>query len=154
MEGTEIYNLVKERFAGAVLGFSAELDPCIEVEPANISQLAALMKAEPQLAFDSLMCLSGVDYGERLGVVYHLFSTMHRHKIALKLLINKDDPRLASVESVWRAAAWFEREAFDLYGLIFVGHPDLRRILLPDDWEGHPLRKDYVYPESYHGVPI
>ncbi len=154
MEGAEIYNLVKERFPGPVLGFAAELDPCIEVEPAGIREVAAFVKGEPELAFDSLMCLSGVDYGERFGVVYHLFSTAHRHKIALKVLVGKEDPRLPSLESVWRAAAWFEREAFDLYGLIFTGHSDLRRILLPDDWPGHPLRKDYVYPESYHGVPV
>lgn len=153
MEGAETYNLVKEMLPGPVLGFAAELDPCIEVEPEGIGQLAALMKAEPKLAFDSLMCLSGVDYGERLGVVYHLFSTAHRHKIALKVLISKEGPTVPSLESVWKAAAWFEREAFDLYGIVFTGHSDLRRILLPDDWEGHPMRKDYVYPKSYHGVP-
>lgn len=154
MEGTEIYNLVKETFPGPVPGFSAELDPCIEVKAEGIREVAAFLKGEDHLAFDALMCLSGVDYGERFGVVYHLFSTAHRHKIALKVLVGKEDPRLPSLESVWRAAAWFEREAFDLYGLIFTGHSDLRRILLPDDWPGHPMRKDYVYPESYHGVPV
>jgi NADH-quinone oxidoreductase subunit C len=87
-----------------------------------------------------------------MEVVYHLFSYRHRHAVVLKVGVARDNPRLATVSTVWRAAIWQEREIFDLLGVDFVGHPDLRRILLPEDWVGHPLRKDYVEPTEYHGI--
>jgi NADH-quinone oxidoreductase subunit C len=76
------------------------------------------------------------------------------HKIVLKVDVPADHPRCRSVEAVWKTANWHEREAFDLYGIVFEGHPDLRRILLPDDWEGYPLRKDYQVPEYYNGMKV
>jgi len=87
-------------------------------------------------------------------LVYNLFSMKHRHKIALRVDLPRDNPRVPSVESVWRTADWHEREAYDLFGIHFEGHPDLRRILCPDDWEGYPLRKDYVVQEYYHGIRV
>jgi NADH-quinone oxidoreductase subunit C len=96
-----------------------------------------------------------MDYtGGKLGVVYHLHSTSLDHKIVLKTEVTAESPHAASVESVWKTANWHEREAFDLFGIVFDGHPDLRRILLPDDWEGHPLRKDYAVPEFYNGMKV
>lgn len=76
------------------------------------------------------------------------------HKIVLKVNVTADDPHCASVEGVWRTADWHEREAYDMFGIIFDGHPDLRRILMPDDWEGFPLRKDFQVPEFYHGMKV
>jgi NADH-quinone oxidoreductase subunit C len=101
------------------------------------------------------MCLSGVDYtGGKLGVVYHLNSMKLNQKIVLKVDLTVETLHVQSVESVWKTANWHEREAFDLYGIIFDGHPDLRRILLPDDWEGYPMRKDYQVPEYYNGMKV
>jgi NADH-quinone oxidoreductase subunit C len=77
---------------------------------------------------------------------------VHRHALTVKVGVARDDPRLATVATVWRTAIWQEREIFDLLGVVFAGHPDLRRILLPEDWVGHPLRKDYVEPTEYHGI--
>ncbi|MFA6542090.1 MAG: NADH-quinone oxidoreductase subunit C, partial [Bacteroidota bacterium] len=90
----------------------------------------------------------------KLGVTYHLYSMVHRHKFVLKVEVPTDAPNIPSVESVWKTANWHEREAFDMYGIQFSGHPDLRRILLPDDWEGYPLRKDYEVPEFYNGMRV
>lgn len=129
-------------------------------------------KEDPRLKFNLLSCISGVDYLEpdpkkvakagfepHTEVVYHLQSFHHRHRIIVKLILPrwKDNqagqlPEVPSVTSLWSAADWHEREVYDLSGIWFDGHPDLRRILLAEDWEGHPLRKDYEFPLEYHGI--
>jgi len=90
------------------------------------------------------------------GVVYNLYSLTHRHRVTLKVVMPREGAHVASVTGIWAAANWHEREAYDLTGIVFDGHPDLRRILLPDDWEGHPLRKDYEVQETYEieGVTV
>jgi NADH-quinone oxidoreductase subunit C len=100
------------------------------------------------------MCLSGLDSGENLTVVYHLHSTKLAHKFIYKVIVPKADPKVPTVERVWRSADWHEREAWDLIGVEFVGHHNMIRILCPYDWEGHPLRKDYQTPEYYHGMKV
>ncbi|MHB9044503.1 MAG: NADH-quinone oxidoreductase subunit C [Pirellulales bacterium] len=97
--------------------------------------------------------------GPRVEVVYHLTSLTHQHRLVLKVALPRwkggepgQEPELPSVSCVWRTADWHERELFDLVGVIFTGHPDLRRILCPEDWAGHPLRKDYEMPAEYHGI--
>jgi NADH-quinone oxidoreductase subunit C len=120
-----------------------------------MQDVALFLRDDDQMQFDVLMCLSGVDYtGGKLGVVYHLHSMKRNHKITLKTEVMREHPRVASVQAVWRTANWHEREAYDLFGIVFDGHPDLRRILLPDDWEGYPLRKDYQVPEFYNGMKV
>jgi len=105
------------------------------------------MKTAPGFEFDLLADLTGVDRGPeeepRFEVNYHLFSTKRYHRVRLKVLLNQEDVHVQSVTGVWRTANWHERETFDLFGVVFDGHPDLRRILLPDDWQGHALRKDF-----------
>src|SRR5215831_6192197 len=105
------------------------------------------LKAAPGLEFNFLADLCGFDRGPeeepRFEVNYHLFSTTKHHRVRLKVLLNEDDPHVPSVTGVWRTANWHERETYDLFGIIFDEHPDLRRILLPDDWQGHALRKDF-----------
>ncbi len=99
------------------------------------------------LDFDMLADLCGVDRGPeedpRFEVNYHLFSTKHHKRLRLKVLLSEDDPHVTTVTTVWKTANWHERETYDMFGIIFDGHPDLRRILLPSDFDGHPLRKDY-----------
>ena len=156
MNPSEIHERLTSTFGAAVV--DAKLDaaqPWIQIAPDKIDRVCQFLAREDDLAFDYLMCLSGVDYNNgTLGVVYHLSSIRHRHKIVLKASCAKDAPHVASVSLIWGTADWHEREAFDLMGIIFDGHPDLRRILLPADWEGHPLRKDYKVQEFYNGMRV
>lgn len=112
-----------------------------------IANICALLKTAPGLQFNFLADICGFDRGPeeepRFEVNYHLFSTMKHHRVRLKVLLNEDDAHVPSVTGIWRTANWHERETFDLFGVVFDDHPDLRRILLPDDWQGHALRKDF-----------
>jgi len=153
----EIHSALQQKFPDAVLESKLDgvIDPFIKIAPNSIRDVALYLRDDERLHFDSLMCLSGMDYtGGKLGVVYHLHSTRWNHKIVLKVDLTVESPHCRSVEEVWKTANWHEREAFDLYGIVFDGHPDLRRILMPDDWEGYPLRKDYQVPEYYHGMKV
>jgi NADH-quinone oxidoreductase subunit C len=113
----------------------------------HIVEVCSFLKNSPTAAFNFLADLCGVDRGveeePRFEVNYHLFSTTTYHRLRLKVLLNEDDVHVPTVTGVWRTANWHERETYDLVGIIFDGHPDLRRILLPDDWQGHALRKDF-----------
>jgi len=132
-----------------------EAVPCIIVPAAAITAIALQLRDDPELQFDYLMCLSGVDNNDgTLGVVYHLDSVKLRHKLTLKVIVSIDAPQVPTVEKVWRSADWHEREAYDLIGVVFEGHRDHRRILLPEDWEGHPLQKNYQVPEFYNGMKV
>ena len=113
----------------------------------QIEAVCAHLKTAPGFEFDMLSDITGADRGPeeepRFEVNYHLFSTKRYHRVRLKVLLNQEDTRVPTVTGVWRTANWHERETFDMFGVIFDGHPDLRRILLPDDWQGHALRKDF-----------
>jgi NADH-quinone oxidoreductase subunit C len=113
----------------------------------KLVELCSYLKTAPEFAFNFLSDICGADRGPeeepRFEVNYHLFSTTRHHRLRLKVLLNDDDTHVQTVTGVWRTANWHERETFDLMGIIFDGHPDLRRILLPDEWEGHALRKDF-----------
>jgi len=112
-----------------------------------IAAVCAHLKAAPGFEFDMLSDITGADRGTeeepRFEVNYHLFSTKRFHRLRLKVLLNLEDTHVPTVTGVWRTANWHERETFDMFGVVFDGHPDLRRILLPDDWQGHALRKDF-----------
>ncbi len=124
--------------------------PVLMVEASRLCEVAAFLHDAEGYEFDLLKNLTAVDFEEVMHVVYHLYSMGRRHKLMLKVEVGRDCPSVPSVESVWRAADWQEREVFDLFGIDFTGHPDLRRIMLPEDWTGHPLRKDYVHePDQY-----
>lgn len=105
------------------------------------------LKSNPQTSFDYLFCLTGVDWPLHMEVVYHLKSTTHNHILVVKAKINtRENPEMETVCTLWRTAELHEREVFDLYGIVFKNHPDLRRLLLTDDWVGYPMRKDYTDP--------
>lgn len=175
MNAAEILQRVQARLPGAVTGSNLEaLDPWLEIAPASLADVARFVHDDADLAFHLLNCISGVDYFEpdakkaakvewqpHVEVLYHLSSLKHRHRIVLKVILPRwqngvagDPPEVPSVTSVWATALWHEREVFDLSGIRFVGHPDLRRILCPEDWVGFPLRKDYQMPAEYHGIRV
>lgn len=131
-------------------------DPWLEVEPDHIYEVIEHLKEDPDLLFDSLHNL-GADHRiatEEIVVIYHLYSMEHGNWIVLKAFLPDDEPVIDSVADLYNTADWHEREAYDMMGVRFDGHPDLRRLLLPEDWHGHPLRKDYQFPEYYRGLPV
>jgi len=137
------------------------LQPALLIAPDLIIDVCLELRNNSKTYFDFLSCLTGVDYGVeagRFGVVYHLASIPYKLQLTLKISREHDratgEPVFKSITSVYRTADWHEREAYDLVGIFFEGHPDLRRILLPDDWEGYPLRKDYQTAEFYKGIKI
>ena len=169
----EIFNLLKSNFQDAVAELKTDVpvDHFIVINPVEIDKVCTFLADNPELKFDSLMNLSGVDdangekvkdengldviKGGTLSVWYHLESTSLKHKIVLKVSTDRENPEVSSVTEIWNGANWHEREAFDLYGIKFLNHPDLRRILMPYDWEaGYPLRKDYQNPEFYQGMKV
>ncbi|HEX9880190.1 MAG TPA: NADH-quinone oxidoreductase subunit C [Candidatus Binatia bacterium] len=155
MEAREIYNRLKRQFPEDVTTFDAEvMDPCIHVRASAVVAACTYLRDEPDMTFEVLSDLTAVDLPKdgKFQVVYHLYSYAHRHQIVVKADVPREAPRIQTMESVWKAANWMEREVFDLFGIDFRGHSDLRRIMLPEDWVGHPLRKDYVEQEEYDGI--
>lgn len=154
----EVHSLLQAKFGDKILELvepGPAKDSSIFVAPAAIAEVCAFLKTEPGLEYDCLSNLSGVDYPKKqaIEIVYHLYSYVHFHTLCLKIDMPRDDPSVPTLERVWATANWHEREVYDLLGVFFEGHSDLRRILMPEDWVGHPLRKDFVEPEEYHGIP-
>lgn len=157
MDINGIYNLLKSAFDEGILELKTDIpiEPFIVIDANKINAVSYFLRDEKSLQFDFLNCLSGVDLdSDNLAVVYHMFSFVHKHKLKLKVIVPKSNPVVKTVSDVWATAEWHEREAYDLFGIIFEGNPDLRRILLPEDWEGHPLRKDYKVQEFYRGMRV
>ena len=129
----------------------------IVVPPVYIKSVCQELYQNSSSYFDMLSCLTGIDNGVEVNtmeVVYNLYSIPFNHHLMLKVTLSRENPEIDSVSEIWRTANWHEREAFDMYGIKFNGHPDLRRILLPADWEGHPLKKDYQHQEYYRDVKV
>lgn len=145
MNPNEMLKELQKRFPSSEIVFSKDEFGLVHVIPPNALYLEAakFLKEDPAFDMDLLECLTAVDYIENITVVSHLYSFTHRHWIVLKCMVTKEAPLLPTLSHIWPAANWFEREVYDLFGIVFTGHPDLRRIMLPDDWVGHPLRKDY-----------
>ena len=173
MKTEEIHALLVDQFGDAILDLkSGAIDPWITVCKDRLVDICLCLRDHEQLLFDHLNDLTAVDYLEpddkkakkfpyepHLELVYHLSSFVLKHRTVIKVSTSrwKNDepgncPDIPSVSGVWGIADWHEREAYDLFGINFVGHPNLKRILCPEDWEGHPLRKDYEFPLEYHGI--
>jgi NADH-quinone oxidoreductase subunit C len=151
----EIHAILKERFGEAILEDRRDgVDPFIVARSDALVDLCTFCRDDERLRMDFLSLIGGVDYPDRkvIEVVYCMESTGILHDLILKVALPREDPRVASVENIWRTADWHERETYDLLGVRFEGHHNLVRILCAEDWEGHPLRKDYVIPETYRGV--
>ena len=127
----------------------------ISVPPENWAEISSILKNESKLDFNYLMCISAYDKGDNkvYGAAYNFYSTVNNHYLEVRVEA-EDGTSIPSVVGLWKTADWHEREAYDMMGLKFEGHPDLKRILLSEDWEGYPLRKDYKEPDYYHGVPV
>lgn len=173
MSGDTLVGQLKSRFGDMITGSNLEaIDPWIEVSPEGLVEVMTFLRDDDKLRFDMLNCITAVDYlhtdpkkaakadfDPHMEVVYHLSSISKKHTLVVKVKVPrwKDDvegqlPQVPSVCEVWRTADWHEREVFDLSGIDFTGHPNLRRILCPEDWVGYPLRKDYEMPLEYHGI--
>ncbi len=173
MTAAEIVPILDDRFGSAIMAKKLDaLDPFVTVDVGRLVEIATFLRDDPRLRFDLLNCITGVDYLEtdakkaakagyepHLEVVYHLSSVAHNHRFVVKLNLPRwkdgvegELPDVPTVCRVWPTADWHERETYDLCGIRFTDHPDLTRILTAEDWEGHPLRKDYEYPLEYHGI--
>lgn len=153
--------LVADFGEDSVVIIETGLQPTLLVKPSILVELCLWLRDHKDYYFDFLSNITAVDYypENKFALVYHLSSIPFQKQLTLKVIMENDRsldnlPEIMSISSVWRTADWHEREAFDLMGIYFNDHPDLRRILLPDDWEGYPLRKDYKEAESYHNIPM
>lgn len=173
MAPAEIVAALEQKFADRIKSKALDaIDPFVVVEPGDLLAVMRFLKTEPSLGFDLLHNISGVDYLEpdakkapkagfdpHLEVVYHLQSFTHKHRFTVKVMLPRwkgdvkgELPEVPSLTPLYGSANWHEREVFDLVGVNFPGHPELTRILLSEDWVGHPLRKDYEFPLEYHGI--
>ena len=155
MELLQIKTLIEDN-----LGLSIELDEKsgqMTVASPELLTVCDFLWRNSNTYFDSLSCITAIDLGPDTGqmeVIYSLYSIPFHVTLHLRVMLNREKPEVQSLSSIWKTADWHEREAYDFFGIQFLGHPNLTRILLPADWEGHPLRKDYVEQERYHGIKV
>jgi NADH-quinone oxidoreductase subunit C len=173
LTGQHFTDRLRAKFGDKIVSTDFEaIDPWIEVAADSIVEVCTYLRDEPDLGFNMLNCVTAVDFLEtdpkkaakapwepHMEVVYHLSSIGQKHTLVLKVKTPRwldgnpgELPEIPSVAHVWRTADWHEREVYDLSGIRFTGHPNMRRILCPEDWVGHPLRKDYEMPLEYHGI--
>ena len=143
----ELKAKIEADFQGQVLtvALSAQKEVVVTAKPESYHELCLQLRDREDLSFQHLSCLTAVDYPKdnKITLVDHLWSYRHSHQITLKVDLPRDNPRASTVENVWKSANWMEREVYDLYGVTFEGHPDLRRIMMPEDYQKFPLRKDF-----------
>lgn len=158
MKAEEIKSVLEEEFP------NLQLEPIENAKPEGfivpneaLLEVMSFLRDDEKCYFDMLSCLTGVDNGpesETMEVVYTLYSIPHDESLSIKVITSREKPEVNSLVEVWKTADWQEREAYDMFGIHFSGHPDLRRILMPADWEGFPLRKDYQEQKYYRGMEV
>ena len=156
MNTQDVFNELKALLPSSIIEqVMIKPDSYIRIDGNAIHEIATHLR--DRLGFESLSCISGTDHPSEaaIAITYHFVSYSHRGTVALKALVAREGvASLPTLTDIFKAANWLEREVFDMVGVRFAGHPDLRRILLPDDWEGYPLRKDYHTPDYYNGMPV
>lgn len=160
----EIVDLIKENIGqDIIIDVDLKASPqALIISADHLLETCDFLYENSNTYFDSLSCLTGIDNGPEantMEVIYNLYSIPFNHHLMIKVVLERNNsgdslPKIPTVCHIWKTANWHEREAYDLLGINFTGHPDLRRILLPADWEGHPLRKDYTNMEVYHGIIV
>jgi NADH-quinone oxidoreductase subunit C len=157
MTTEQIAELLKDN-PGVTLSIDKNATPeALIFQGERLVSVCEVLHKNPATYFDMLTCITGIDNGPQAGtmeVVYNLYSIPFNMSLMFKVLLPRDKPEVDSIASIWRSADWLEREVFDMYGIHFKNHPDLRRILMPADWEGYPLRKDYKHQEYYRDVKV
>ncbi len=157
LEFENIVSLVRSVTTGEVKEDLNATPRGIIISSADLLCVCKMLHENSSTYFDMLTCLTGIDNGlqaNTMEVVYNLYSIPFNHHLTLKVILPRDKPEVHTVSHIWKTADWHEREAYDLFGIQFTNHPDLRRILLPADWDGYPLRKDYKHQEYYRGVKV
>ena len=165
MSFEELRDFIADKFgAGVILETKADnLQPYLVLQPERLTEVCLELHDNPLTYFDFLSCVTGIDNGPEAGtmeVAYNLYSIPYNHHLTLKVQVPRNNtpeqsiPEVPTVSYIWRTADWHEREIFDLLGIYFKDHPDMRRILCAADWEGHPLRKDYKLQDYYHGIKV
>ncbi|GAB3555602.1 NADH-quinone oxidoreductase subunit C [Spirosoma fluminis] len=165
MTFTELHTVLNNEFAVELPANTQNPQPYLTVPTEHLVAICQFLRDDERLFFDLLACVTAIDNGpsgdspkaNTMEVVYNLTSIPYEHNLMMKVVVSRNTgsaslPSVPSVAHIWRTADWHEREAFDLVGIQFEGHPDLRRILLPTDWVGHPLRTDYKEEDQYHGI--
>ena len=154
----ELIQIVRESCGNSEVVADEKMTPKgVRIDPSDLRNVCINLHRNATTFFDMLSCITVIDNGPDAGtleVIYNLYSIPFNHQLALKVMVSRDQAEIDTVEDVWKTANWHEREAYDMYGVKFRNHPDLRRILLPADWDGHPLRKDYKQQEYYRGVKV
>ncbi|MBM3464855.1 MAG: NADH-quinone oxidoreductase subunit C [Armatimonadetes bacterium] len=146
MTRSEILKALGDKFPGVEIKEDDTNPEALIVPADNLVELASHLKDDPALSFKYNMVITAADWVEHVDVIYYFMSYEHGHTVALKVQLPNERMKVHTLAGVWRSANWFEREVYDLFGVIFEGHPDLRRIMMPADWDGHPLRKGYQHP--------
>ena len=165
MSPEEIAKSIKDKWGNRILAATiVGAHPHVKIAGEDWPAIAVWLRDDPRLRLNALRCISTVDMlaDDKIACIYDLYHVptdnpvelkTRTHTFAVRIEVDRNQPVVPSVATVWPAAEWHEREAYDLMGVTFSGHPDLRRILCADDWVGHPLRKDYEFPLEYHGIP-
>lgn len=163
MNFEEIIHLLSSQFGEDLFTVTNQKSnqPILHIPVSNLIEVGKFLHEDNRLYFDFLASITGIDNGQSKGtieVIYHFVSIPHEHGFTLKVELARSFennlPTIPTLSNIWKTADWHEREIYDLFGILFENHPDLRRILLPDDWQGYPLRKDYQEQELYHGLKV
>jgi len=142
---------------GEVTKDVASTPKALKIAAEDLAKICRALHEDPTTYFDMLSCLTGIDNGPEantMEVVYNLYSIPFDHHLMIRVVVPREKPEVDTVSVIWKTAEWHERELYDMYGIIVKGHPDLRRILMPADWEGFPLRKDYKHQEYYRDIKV
>lgn len=154
----DLFLFVKERcIQGEPVADEIATPKAIKILSGDLESVCEDLHRNEKTYFDMLSCLTALDNGpaaNTMEVIYNLYSVPYNHHLALKVILQRENPEVSSISHIWKTADWHEREAFDMFGIVFTGHPDLRRILMPADWEGFPLRKDYKQQEYYRSIKL
>ena len=150
MKRDEIFRLLSDRFPDVEISIDGSSADALIAPSGQVPMLLEFLRSAPRLQLDHFLFLTAVDWLDRFELSYYLHSYSLKHTVALKTVLQRENPRIQSVSDIWGTAEWHENEAYDLFGIIFENHPWPRRILTPDDWPGYPMRKDYRHPNLVH----